>query len=434
MSNGLVEVFCRNCEYRSSVFRGFYCPLCGSPLEIRYSPRYSIAEGSIGVWRYSSMLPYIKNKVSLGEGFTPLIESSRLFSNTVFYKDEGRNPTGSFRDRAAALIVSDALDQGARYLLLASDGNMGASIAAYGARAGLRVTVYVPPWIDDEKIMLMKAYGANILVRGKGLDELLRIVEKRSRRRGYYNASSTYNILSIHGLKTIAYEIYGELKRVPRTIVLPLGSGLTLYSIHKGFKELLDLGIIDRLPRFIGVETCGNPLYSSKLYSISRCGEEPLPGLAYSKPVIMDLVVNIIQRHGEIYVVNRRKAVEAAKKLAWFEGIFIEPSSAVALAGALENGLEDYSVILLTGHGLKGPSIYSVASRSRSTALFPGSTKRLILDLLREKPGLTGYMVWKMLGLKISVQAVYQHLHDLVEKGYLRVVVKNGLKHYYPAQ
>ncbi len=385
----------------------------------------------MGIWRYSGILPETRNKVSLGEANTPLIEAMKLFHETIYYKDEGRNPTGSFRDRAAALIASDAADLRVKRLILASDGNMGASIAAYGARTGIPVTVYVPPWTDSEKIMLMKAFGANVIIHDKSLDELVRIADKRCRSEKCYNASSTMNVLSIEGLKTIAIEIYEQLGRAPREVILPLGSGLTLLSIYHGFKELLEHNMISYIPKLIGVETCGNPLYSSILKNTSKCGEEPFPGLSYRKPIIMDQVVEILNKYGDVLVVTRRQVIESARRLAREEGLFVEPSSAVALAGALEIGLKDYTTIILTGHGLKGPSAYRLAPRTRSTALFPGSTKNMILELLKSKPGLTGYQVWRELGLKISVQAVYQHLHDLVDKGYLRVKVKNGLKHYY---
>jgi len=383
-----------------------------------------------GIWKYGGLLPSIRNKISLGEGSTPLIKSRRLFDGLVFFKDEGRNPTGSFRDRSAALIVSDALDQGVDRIVLASDGNMGVSVSAYSAAAGLKTTVYVPPWIEDEKIMLIKAFNANVVIRDQGLDELLRIVDKRCRSGGLYNASSTYNILSLEGLKTIALEIHDQL-HVVKEIVVPLGSGLTLLSIYHGYMELSNLGLVDKIPKLVGVETCGNPTYSSIILGSVKCGEEPFPGLSYRKPLIMDTVIEIIEKYGEIITVNRRETIEAAKKLAWMEGLFIEPSSAVALAGSFKLGLEDYSVIVLTGHGLKGPSMYSKPSRTRSTTLFPSSTKRMIIDLLRENPGLTGYEVWRRLGLNISVQAVYQHLKDLVDRGFVKYSVVDGLKRYY---
>jgi len=427
----MIRLKCSRCGYETSTSRDLVCPVCGSLMHPIHGFEWRIIREYRGIWRYKYMLPKTRSHLTLGEASTPLISSEKIMHETVFFKDEGRNPTGSFRDRAAALIVSDALDMKAKRIVLASDGNMGASVAAYSARAGIPVTIYVPSWTDSEKIMLMKAFGANVLIRDKSLDELLRDAEKRARKEKIYNASSTYNALSIEGLKTIAIEIVLDLGRSPSEIILPLGSGLTLLSIYHGFTEMLKYGVTTRIPKLIGVETCGNPLYSSKLGIASKCGEEPLPGLSYHKPVICDEVLDIIQRHGEVVVVSKREVLEAARKLAREEGLFVEPSSAVALAGALKIGLNDYSVIILTGHGLKGPSAYSEKTRERSTILFPGSTKHMIIELLRENPGLTGYSVWKKLGLKITPQAVYQHLHELVEKGYLRIDSRGGVKKYY---
>lgn len=409
------------------------CPRCGYLMHPEHNWMLRVSRIH-SIWDFAGVLPEINRKISLGEAWTPLVLSTKLFrETTVYFKDEGRNPTGSFRDRAASIIVSDAFTMNTKRIILASDGNMAASIAAYAAKAGIPVTVHVPSWTDPEKIMLVKAYGARVIVSDKSLDELLVTVKKKAGKYGYYNASSTHNPLSIEGLKTIGLEIFLDLQHVPRNIILPLGSGLTLLSIYHGFSELKQHGLINDFPRLIGVETCGNPLYSETLYrSIKKCDEKPLPGLHYRKPSVYELVLKIIEKHGDVLVVSRKEVFKAAKKLARNEGLFVEPSSAVALAGALKISIEDETVILLTGQGLKGPREYGLASRSkRVTTLFPGTTKALILSILRDHPGLTGYNVWKKLGLRISVQAVYQHLNDLVSNGLIEARVDEGVKKYY---
>ncbi|MEM1877549.1 MAG: pyridoxal-phosphate dependent enzyme [Desulfurococcaceae archaeon] len=427
-----MQLKCVKCGYLSIENRHPLCPVCGSFMHPIHNLEQPIASKGYGVWRYSGNLPYFEKNLTLGEGATPLIKSSKIFSNEVYFKDEGRNPTGSFRDRAASLIVSDAVECKAKRIVVASDGNMSSSVVAYAARAGIEVTVYVPSWIDVEKIALMKAYGANVIVKDSPLDELLEYVNKRSRKEGFYNASSTYNALSIEGLKTISFELWEQLGSVSEVYV-PLGSGLTVFSIYHGFQELKQLGLIDRIPRIIGVETCSNPIYSETLKSnVSKCSEEPLPGLSYRKPIIMEFVLEILDEYGEVVVVSRKEIIEAAKKAVRVEGLFIELSSAVSLAGAEKKGALDNSVIILTGHGLKGYSAYSKPSKAKMINLFPGSTKNLIISLLKEKPGLTGYDIWKNIGLSISVQAIYQHLHDLEKRGYIRSIYENGVRKYYP--
>lgn len=427
-----VKVKCLKCGFESNNYRGYKCPNCGSLLEVIHDFEWIIEWENNGIWIFSKMLPQTNHRISLGEGWTPLIRSDNLFRNeNIYFKDESRNPTGSFRDRAAALIVSDALDQGAKRLVVASDGNMGASIAAYSAKAGLPVTIYVPVWTDPEKILLMKAYGAKVIVSEEDLDTLLQYVERRARKEKLYNASSTYNILAMEGLKTIAYEIYLQYGGVPSTVYVPLGSGLTILSLYHGFSEMHSNNIIDHIPKLIGVETCANPVYSSIHGNPTKCNEEPMPGLYYRKPVLKEYVSEIIDKHGETIVVNNKQVYIAAKKLAMKEGLFVEPSSAVALAGALKIGGTENSIILLTGHGLKSPTPYTRPSRERYTP-FPGSTKSLILKIISEKPGLTGYEIWKRLGLRISVQAVYQHLKELEKIGLIYSKFSENRKLYFP--
>jgi threonine synthase len=428
---GSLTARCTRCGRAYSEDRDIVCPYCGGLIKPVYQPRWSIT-GEEGVWRYSSLLPEVRVKVTLGEGSTPLIKAGRSVRGDldVWFKDETRNPTGSFRDRAAALTVSDAVSSRFKRIILASDGNTGASVAAYAARAGVPVTIYLPKWVEDEKIILMKSFGARVLVEDKTLDELLDYVHDRARREGFYNASSTFNYLSLQGLKTIAFEIYERLGSNVNAVYLPLGSGLTLLSLYEGFRELVELGLTSRVPKLIGVEACGRPLYSSSLRGVPSCGEEPLPGLRYLKPVIYEHVLEVLEMFGETVVVSRRQVLEAAEKLSRSEGLFAEASSAVSFAGFLESP-EDKSVVLITSHGLKSPEAYSKARRLKFTEVFPGVTKRLILDLLSRHPGLTGYEVWRMLGVNISPQAVYQHLKELEAKGFVRSVDEEGRRKYY---
>jgi len=406
---------------------------------------WKIDYDSLGIWRFSPMLPEFEVKNSLGEGFTPLVESINLVKELklekLFFKDEGRNPTGSFRDRVAALITSHAKSVGAKTLVCATDGNTGASLAAYAARLGLRVKAYVPRESDYAKIILMKSLGAEVIARGETLDDVYnyvsRLVEENPE---YYNATSEDNPLSIEALKTISLELYMELGNNIDTIIVPVGSGLTLYSIYHGFRELYEHGLIKKIPRLIGVQSCSNPSIALKLGISKKCDEKPIIGLAYELPPLeRETIEAIKESKGSVVVVHRKQVIEAAEMLAKKEGLFVEPAAAVALAGLYEAVREylvdknDSIVLILTGHGLKAYEAYFEATRKKQipSRIFPKNTKMEIIRLLYEKEGLHGYSVWRELGLKVSVQAIYQHLNELERKGIVYSRVIGGKKHYY---
>ncbi len=406
------------------------CPLCSGL--VRAILNKSTLKFCIqGIWKYCDKLPSVGRPISLGEGLTPLVESVKIAGDLVLYfKDEGRNPTGSVRDRAASVIVSHAASTKAKKIVVVSDGNMAVSTSAYASRAGLKTTVYAPSWIDWEKALLVRAYGGKLVVEDRSIDVLVRDVESLARERGYYNATSTWNTLSIEGLKTIAYEIVEQMGRAPKAIYGPLGSGITYLALHVGFSELAEQGLIPTTPLLVGVEHCGNPKYAEHFGLSSKCREETYPGLRYTSPIIYDYVVEAISKNGQVLVVTSKETIKAAKTLAQSEGLFTEISSAVSLAGFLRDPIDE-SVVLLFGHGLKSASSYARPQRKRFTEPYVGVTKRLILNVLRSKPGITGYEVWRLLGLNITPQAVYQHLRDLIELGYAEVIIENGTKKYY---
>jgi threonine synthase len=411
------------------------CPLCGGFVRAEYSRSRSRRECTgTGAWKYCSDLPPLSKIVSLGEGNTPLVESTSVARELrVYFKDEGRNPSGSIRDRAASVVVSHATSTGAKGVIAASDGNMAVSVVAYSARAGLKAVIHAPAWIDWEKALLIKVYGGSLVVEDKSIDVLVREVEERAREKKLYNATSTWNTLSIEGLKTLAYEIVEQLGKAPRAVYVPLGSGLTYLSLYIGFRELAERGLISRTPLLVGVEHCGNPKYAEHFGASSKCREEAYPGLRYSTPLIYDLVVDAIVETGEVVVVTSRETIRAAKALTSSEGLFTEISSAVSLAGFHRYPFDE-AVLVLFGHGLKSASNYTRPLRRRFTEPFVGVTKRLIIEVLKSKPGLTGYEVWRSLGLNISPQAVYQHLKELAEMGLVKVATESGVKKYYVAR
>jgi len=382
---------------------------------------------------------------SLDEGFTPLIKSNRLSkelgTRDLYFKDEGRNPTGSFRDRVAALLTSHAYGLGFKKLVCATDGNTGASLAAYSSRLGLKVKAVVPRGSDWGKIVLMRSFGAEVIEHGESLDDVYSLADKISLEENSYNATSESNALSIEALKTISYEIYIDLKKVPDYVFIPIGSGLTFYSIFHGFIELLEHGIIEHLPRLIGIETCWNPKISRAMGLETRfCSMKPVIGLSYKYPPLEQEVIQAINRtNGFPIIVDWKSILFAGEILAKYEGLFVEPAAASALAGYIEAVKRELiekdstSIILFTGHGLKAIESYSsgrIKAKGLPKKVFVGDTKLEIIRLLYRKGELHGYSIWKELGIKISVQAIYQHLNELEKRRILVSRIVGGKKYY----
>ena len=238
------------------------CRRCGGILEYELIPgaRTVKFSGPFTFWRYRQVMPRVSRVVSLGEGGTPLQRSRRLAEameiDNLFLKDETRNPTNSFKDRSAALIVSDAASRGYDSLVCATNGNHGASVSAYAARMDMSCNLIVPNAVDVGKLAQMMIYDAKIVESGGNIEESIERARKLEEELGWYQATTELNPLSVEGLKTISYELV-EQNGVPDWIILAMGSGATLHSLWKGFLEQEQLGLIDRKPKIIGVQAEG---------------------------------------------------------------------------------------------------------------------------------------------------------------------------------
>jgi threonine synthase len=312
-------------------------------------------------WKYWAFMPVkdLSRKITMGEGGTPLLENKRLGKGRLLIKYEAVNPTGSFKDRGSSLEITKALEFRKRKVVLASTGNMGASVAAYAAFAGLECTVFIPGIVGREKITQIKAYGAETIpVKGdysvamKQAEEYV-ISHSDSFLTGDYPWRS-------EGTKTVGFEIADQLYwHVPEYVVVPVGNGTLIWSIYEAFRELALVGITDKIPRMIGVqvENCAPVVYAwenelSEIIPVRNpdtiataiaCGD-PMDGLA---------ALRAIRDSGGFAVkVSDEEALSARNTLAR-NGIFVEPSGAVAYAGFLKKELSGTVVCLATGHGLK---------------------------------------------------------------------------------
>jgi threonine synthase len=424
---------CINCktEYPIQPLKSI-CDKCGSILEYQADlPKTGVTfSGVFSFWRYKQLLPPVQSRVSLGEGGTPLHKANRLSKTlglrSLYLKDETRNPTNSYRDRAAALLTSNAIDQQSETLVCASNGNMGASLAAYAAKAGLICHVLVPKVVDVGKLAQMIAYDAVIEESGNIVDDSIKKASVLALETGWYQATAELNPLVVEAQKTISYEVFEQVA-VPDWVIVSMGSGGSIYSLWKGFRELKELGLTSKLPRMVGVQTDGcapivNELteqLSSKICNTSTRALAILVG----QPLQNELAKRAIQEsNGLALTVSDAEILTAEMQIAKLEGVFAEPASSAAVAALPKLTTQiskDQSVMcLITGSGLKATDVLQALTKKQKTAGLglAVSTKQKILKILNEKDSY-GYDLWKQLGKIMTRGAVYQHLNELSEKG-----------------
>jgi threonine synthase len=312
-------------------------------------------------WKYWAFMPVkdLSRKIAMGEGGTPLLENKRLGKGRLLIKYEAANPTGSFKDRGSSLEITKALEFRKHKVALASTGNMGASVAAYAAFAGLECTVFIPDIVGREKITQIKAYGAETVTVKGDYSIAMRQAEEYVLSHGDSFLTGDYPWRS-EGTKTVGFEIADQLYwHVPDYVVVPIGNGTLIWSIYEAFRELALVGITDIIPKMIGVqvENCAPVAHAwenelSEIIPVRNpdtiataiaCGD-PIDGLA---------ALEAIRDSGGFAVkVSDSEALSARDTLAR-NGIFVEPSGAVAYAGFLKKELSGTVVCVATGHGLK---------------------------------------------------------------------------------
>ena len=332
------------------------CEHCSAPLNVEYEINFSLDNidyKQLGLWKFHNFLPPIKNKISLGEGNTPIVKIS-LLNKTTYLKLDYLMPTGSFKDRGSFITISRVLDLGVSKIIEDSSGNAGISIAAYGKYAGLDIEVHGPIDMPRGKVEVLKKLGATVFLMGSRVDAHKRAINRKD---GLY-IGHLYNPFYLEGMKTVAYELYIQLgKDAFRNIVVPIGSGTLLLGIWRGVKDLMNAGLVDEV-KILGVEAAGYEEVYENIYGRSAGYEktEVADGLrVYNKPRLKE-IVDVIRKYGDVTVVDRDMIWLAYDEL-WDKGFIIEPSSAATYAGAvygIKSGfLDEPIVIILTGSGLK---------------------------------------------------------------------------------
>ncbi|MBI2088118.1 MAG: threonine synthase, partial [Deltaproteobacteria bacterium] len=267
------EIVCPRCDRRFPLGQILNLCSCGSPLLVQYDLeklQRSIKPSDLirrpaTLWRYREFLPVSddRNIVSLGEGFTPLIDAKglarELHLKKVWIKDESRNPTGSFKDRGLCLAVSMAKELGIKRLAIPSAGNAGGSLSAYAARAGIEAHVFMPRDTPRANIVEVEKYGAKLALVDGLISDCGRIVAERKEKEGWFDVSTLKEPYRAEGKKTMGFEIAEQLGwRLPDVIIYPTGGGTGLIGMWKAFNELEQIGWIGaRRPRMVSVQASG---------------------------------------------------------------------------------------------------------------------------------------------------------------------------------
>jgi len=348
----------------------FRCEKCGGSIDINYDydeikgliNKVTFTKAPITHWKYWMFYPIqnLKNIVTLGEGGTPL--TTDKFHKDWLLKNEGLNPTGSFKDRGSAVEITKAVENKAHNLYCPSTGNMGASIAAYASRAKIRATVYVPSHSPHVKIQQIKSYGARVVnVRGTYTTALNAVYELADDTGAYIAGDYGYRG---EGEKSTGLEIIDQLNwQTPDYIVIPVGMGNHFWGIHQGLKEAKKVGLIKKLPKLVAVQAAGcdtivEPWKQGKTTPKTRRSPHTIASaISCGKPNFGAEVLYALKKtKGIAETVTDREILLARKKLGK-EGIWAEPAGAVAYAGAEKLELNGKVVCIVTGHGLKDPFI-----------------------------------------------------------------------------
>ena len=393
-------------------FIGYRCSLCGeqySPMDVtytcpkdggnldvvldyesiksKYTPDDILSRNDPSLWRYLPLLPVQEPP---GEatplhvaGGTPVFKLERLAEKLglkyLWLKDESRNPTASFKDRASAIVVARAQEIGAEVVVTASTGNAGAALAGMSASVGQKAIIFAPKTAPPAKVAQLLVFGAKVILVEGTYDDAFDLTVKAAHEFGWYCRNTGYNPFTAEGKKTAALEIWEwwesthqkwhenvgvDVEHAPLTVFVSVGDGNIISGIHKGFKDLYQLGWLPRIPRIIGVQAEGSAAISNAFHAETEM-ITPVSAQTIADSISVDLprdgvrAVRAAKETGGTYVnVSDEEILKAIAELGKL-GIFAEPAGATAYAGLVKAaasgvvGSEDPILVLNTGSGLK---------------------------------------------------------------------------------
>ena len=362
---------------------------CGRPLFARYDLKRASATLTLGslanrprtLWRYTEVLPN-GAAVTLGEGLTPLVHVGRLGArmglSRLYVKDEGLNPTGSFKARGMTAAVSRAKQLGTKTLAAPTAGNAGGALAAYAAAAGLGAVIVMPADTPVANVMECRAFGAQVVLLDGLISDCGKYVAERKDREGWYDVSTLKEPYRVEGKKTMGYELWEQFGgKLPDVILYPTGGGVGLIGMCKAFDEMEEMGWIGReRPRMVAVQAEGcAPI--AKAWKEERATAEFFPnaatlasGLRVPGPLGDVLILRMLrQTRGTASTVTDEEMMQAGRELASMEGIFAAPEGAATVSAArklAESGWikkEETVVLFNTGTGYKYAEAWRQALR-----------------------------------------------------------------------
>lgn len=336
---------------------------CGGVFDYARFPVYALPDFSspAGLWRYRAALGLSDDTpmITLGEGNTPLLEGN-FQGIPVYYKMESQNPTGSYKDRGSAVLVSFLRSRGVTSVVEDSSGNAGASLAAYCARAGLSAQIFIPESASGPKRWQIEMYGAQVKrVPGPRANAAVAVLEAAQGGKPY--ASHAYMPFGLTGIASIAYELVAQLGKAPGMILAPVGHGGLLYGVMLGFEALLAAGQIKKLPYYIGVQAdaCAPAVSAYRSGSVRTSeviqGSTLAEGASVAQPMRAGQILRrMLDDGGKMVGVSEENLLQAYNQAAT-KGIFVEPTACLPLAALLDDKIEfvEPVVTILTGSGLK---------------------------------------------------------------------------------
>jgi len=349
------------------------------------SPERIIASTDRSIWRYLPLLPVndqgYENTPLRAVGWTPVYQPGSLAQelgiDRLWIKDDGKNPTASFKDRASAVVVARAKEIHAEVVVTASTGNAGAALAGMAAAAEHQAVIFAPKTAPPAKIAQLLVFGARVFLVGGNYDQAFDLSVEAADEFGWYCRNTGYNPFTAEGKKTAAFEIWEQVilrekLTEPLNIFVSVGDGNIISGIHKGFKDLQELGWLDQMPRMYGVQAEG----SAAVANAFKAGSEeikPVKANSLADSISVDFPRDglralraVTHTGGRYFTVSEEEILAAIARLGRV-GIFAEPAASTAFAGlekAVREGLinkDDQTLVLITGSGLKDVKAASMA-------------------------------------------------------------------------